>query len=99
MFRHMIDFDGFHCLRAFNEAPETLQKARGPRWRAMVTIHDSAWGLALKAPGSPHSVCIARQVLSRDNVDALYMGDRVDVYNMDVVHEHVLLDNQILVIN
>ena len=42
----MIDFDIFHGLRAFNEALETLQKAREPRWRAMMTLHDSQSSLA-----------------------------------------------------
>ena len=35
-FRHMIDFDRFHGLRTFDEAPGTLQKARGARWLAML---------------------------------------------------------------
>ena len=31
----MIDFERFHSLRAFDEAPGTLQKPRGSRWRTM----------------------------------------------------------------
>ena len=42
----MIDFERFHGPRPFNEAPETLQKARGPRWRAMMIVHDSQSSLA-----------------------------------------------------
>ena len=37
----MIDFDGFHGLGTFDEAPGTIQKPRGPRWRAMIIVHDS----------------------------------------------------------
>ena len=40
-FRHMMNHDGFHGLGTFNEAPETLQEPRGPRWRAMMIAHDS----------------------------------------------------------
>ena len=39
--RHMMNHDGFHGLGTFNEAPETLQEPRGPRWRAMMIAHDS----------------------------------------------------------
>ena len=42
----MIDFEQFRGPRAFNDAPEALQKPRGARWRAMVTVHDSQSSLA-----------------------------------------------------